>query len=596
MRDFSTSWDQWIYVAVPFFLYLVAVLNLLVWGEHGDETNIVKVFFRRISWSLERLTGHPGWVMSGVLSGLTMLGVAMLGLYWDVAFHIDVGRDKDLFTPSHTMIVLGLGGLVYCAVVAVIFATVDRAPVGWRFSGLRIPRSAVVLAALGTGGVAAFPIDNLWHHAYGIDVTLWSPTHLQLIAGGGLAPIALWLMLREGASEARQRLFGRGISALVLGAVLTGLTAVQGEFDFGVPQFQMSYLPILIAVAAGFSLVLARVGLGPGGALKAVVAFLILRGVVALLVAGALNHTVPRFPLYLASAAVVELAAWGLGTEQRLRLGLVTGALVGTVGVGAEMVWVQVSGWFGTVGTTLAPAALLAVPAAVGAAVVGAALARAVPGGRRVPWAVAALAGVAVALTLAVPLPRNVGRVDVTIRAQPGGPTTDVQVDLRPADAAEGHSLALVAWQGGGRVLSGLREIGPGRYASARPIPVSGRWKSMVSLQRGDEVMAAPVYLPADPEIGAPEVPVLPERREPMVRNTEVYMRESHPGAAWVSTAAYAGVALMVTFWIALFALSSRLTARPHAGPTDGPGAAFEGNGDGDAWSSAQRRLLVSRD
>ncbi len=595
---FSTSWDHWIYVSLPFLLYIVVVLGLLIWGEHGEETNIVKVFFKRISWSLERLTGHPGWVMSGVLSGLTVLGVAMLGLYWDVAFHIDVGRDKELFTPSHTMIVLGLGGLVYCALIAVIFASVDRAPVGWRISGLRIPRSAVALGALGVGGVAAFPLDNLWHEAYGVDVTLWSPTHLQLVGGGALAPIALWLMLREGAPEARPRLFGRGISALVLGAVLTGMSAVQGEFDFGVPQFQLSYLPILIAVAAGFTLVLARVALGPGGALKAVVGFLVLRGVVALLVGGALNHTVPRFPLYLASAVVVELAAWGLGTERRLRLGLVAGALVGTVGVVAELVWVQLSDWFDTATTsaTLPSTALLAVPAAVGAAVVGTALARAVPGGSRVPLAATALAGAVVVVALGMPLPRNVGTVESTIRAQPGSQATDVQVELQPPDAAEGHSLALVSWQGGGRVLSGLREVARGRYVSVRPVPIGGSWKSMLSLQRGDEVMAAPVYLPADPEIGAPEVPVLPERRERMVRNTQVYLRESHAGSAWVSWAAYSGVALVVVAWIALFALASRPAMRREAAPTDGRGAALNGDGLVGAWSGAERRLLASRD
>ncbi|HSH59005.1 MAG TPA: hypothetical protein VK988_05060 [Acidimicrobiales bacterium] len=593
---FSTSWDHWIYVSLPFLLYVVVVLGLLIWGEHGEETNIVKVFFRRISWSLERLTGHPGWVMSGVLSGLTVLGVAMLGLYWDVAFHIDVGRDKELFTPAHTMIVLGLGGLVYCAVIVVIFATVDRAPVGWRLSGLRIPRSAVALAALGACGVAAFPLDHLWHEAYGVDVTLWSPTHLQLVGGGALAPIALWLMLREGAVEARPNLFGRGISALVLGAVLTGMSAVQGEFDFGVPQFQLSYLPILIAVAAGFTLVLARVGLGPGGALKAVVGFLVLRGVVALLVGGALNHTVPRFPLYLASAVVVELAAWGLGTERRLRLGLVAGALVGTVGVVAELLWVQVSDWFDTAtpSATLPPTALLAVPAAIGAAVVGATLARAVPGGSRVPLAVTALAGAVVVVALGVPLPRNVGTVEATILTQPGSPTTDVQVELQPSDAAEGHSMALVSWQGGGRVLSGLREVGPGRYVSARPVPVGGSWKSMLSLYRGDEVMAAPVYLPADPEIGAPEVPLLPERRERMVRNTEVYLRESHAGSAWVSWAAYGGLAVVVASWIVLFGIGSR-PARAEAATAGGPEPTLHGNGHVDAWSSAERRLLARR-
>lgn len=576
--NFRTSWDHWLYVVLPFALYFAIVLCLLVAGGHGDETNVVKMFFKRISWSLERVTGYPGWVMAGVLSGLTVLGVAMVGLYWDVAFHIDVGRDKELFTPSHTMIVLGLGGLVYSAVIAVIFASVDRAPVDWRFSGVRVPRSAFTLAALGVGGVAAFPLDNLWHEAFGVDVTLWSPTHLQLVAGGGLAPIALWLMLREGDPGRRPTMLGRGIAALVLGAVLTGLSAFQGEFDFGVPQFQVSYMPILFAVAAGFTLVLARVGLGPSGAVKAVVSFLVLRGVVALLVGGALNHTVPRFPLYVVGALGVELVAWALGTEQRLRLGLAAGAVVGTVGVAAELAWVQLSGWFGTVDAAIPATALLAVTAAVGAAALGVALARPVPGGTRVPFVAPVVGGLVVLAALAAPLPRNVGEVAATIRLQPGVAVSPVEVEVEPPDAAEGHSLAVVAWQGGGRVLSGLREVAPGRYQSARPVPLGGGWKTMVSLQRNDEVMATPVYLPADPEIEAPEVPAVPERRAQFERNTKVFLREAHPGPAWVSASAYGGLAAVVAVWLALFALcasrAARATITATAAPVPGADAA----------------------
>ncbi|MDP8992917.1 MAG: hypothetical protein M3N31_07715, partial [Actinomycetota bacterium] len=348
-----TSWDHWLYVTVPFVFYVVVVLGLFVAGDYGDERNPVKIFFRCISDSLQRLTGYPGWVMAGVLSGLLVLGVAVVGLYWDVAFRIDAGRDQELFTPSHTMIVLGLGGLVYSAVIAVIYASLERAPGALRLPGLRIPRSAMVLAVLGVGGVVAFPLDDMWHDAYGVDVTLWSPTHLQLVAGGSLAPIALWLMMVEGQPEARSRMLGRGIRALVLGAVLTGMSTFQGEFDFGVPQFQAAYLPILMGLAAGFTLTLARVDLGRGGAVKAVAAFLVLRGVVALLVGGALNHSVPRFPLYIVAALVAEAAAWGLGTDRRMRFALVAGASVGTVGLVAELAWVEVSDWFGTASSTL---------------------------------------------------------------------------------------------------------------------------------------------------------------------------------------------------------------------------------------------------
>ncbi|PLS75443.1 MAG: hypothetical protein CYG61_07160, partial [Actinobacteria bacterium] len=372
---------DWVYVMAPFWLYGIIVLALLALGSNGEATNPVTVFFKRISTSLETATGLPGWSMAGALTGLTFLAVAAMGLYWDVAFHIDNGRDKELFTPSHVMILLGLGGLVWSAGTAVVFASLDRAPVRLRLGPLRLPWSALALAGLGIGGVAAFPLDNLWHEAYGVDVTLWSPTHLQLVAGGGLGPIAVWLMIREGAKEwAGQRsptVLGRVIEVTTFGAILTGLSTFQGEFDFGMPQFQALYLPVLIAVAGAMALTAARVALGRGGALLAVVGFVILRGALALLVGGSLNHTVPRFPLYLAAALAVEAVAFLLGTRRRLRFALVAGAAVGTAGLAGELAWVKLSGWADLAPALLPKAVVFATLAAVAAAVVGTALSQA---------------------------------------------------------------------------------------------------------------------------------------------------------------------------------------------------------------------------
>jgi hypothetical protein len=141
----------------------------------------------------------------------------------------------------------------------------------------------------------------------------------------------------------------------------------------------------------------------------------------------------------------------------------------------------------------------------------------------------------------------------------------DVSVELTPPDAAErADAFGLVSWQGGGRVLAELDSVGPGRYVSSRPVPVDGSWKSMVGLQRGDQVMVAPIYLPADPEIGASAVPALPERQEPFVRNTEVLLREAHDGPTWPAMVAFSSLALVVAGWFALFALAaSRIPTRP---------------------------------
>ncbi len=560
----SSSADQWVYVAAPLFAYGIITLGLAAWGwgEGGGGRNPISTFFRSISFTLHRITGLPGWAMAGSLTGLTSAGIAAVGLYWDVAWHIDHGRDKELFTPSHTMILIGLNGLVFAAAVAALFATLDAGGGSGPGSRLRVPWSAVVLGTLGFGASAAFPLDELWHQAYGVDVTLWSPTHLQLIAGGALSPIAIWLMIREGRREADDEPtgLGRAIEILAFGAILTGLSIVQGEFDFGVPQFQVVYQPILIAVAAGLALVAARTVLGRGGALLAVLVFLVLRGTFTLIVGGALNHTVPRFPLYVVAAVAVEVVAALLGTDRRLRFAAASGVAVASLGVAAELVWIQVSGWASPSTNGLPTAVVLSVAAGVAAAILGAGLVQgAVPSARSGirPIAVAG-AGLALIVVLAIPLPRNVGDVQAVISLDRLDGEATVSVQLDPPSAAQDAALfGIIAWQGGGRVLAELDEVEPGRYVSSRTVPVSGDWKSMVSLQRGDEVMAAPIYLPADPEIGASAVPAQAERRVPFSRNTDILLREGKDGPAWPALASYAGFTLVLGVWLSLFACAA---------------------------------------
>ncbi|HEV3401472.1 MAG TPA: hypothetical protein VG078_06580 [Acidimicrobiales bacterium] len=578
------TWRSWLWLVVPLAIYSVISLGLFAAGRHREPDSFADFFFGQISDSLQRATGFAGWAMAGVLSGLLMLGIAVMGFYWDVAWHYDFGRDRELFTPSHVMILVGLGGLFYSAIVTVIFASVDRAPTRFGVGFLRIPLPAVLLAALGFGGAAAFPLDALWHDAYGVDVTLWSPTHLQLMAGGALATIALWLIVAEVLPSSNPNMLGRGIHALAAGATLTGLTIFQGEFEFGGPQFQAVYLPILIAAAGAFTLVVARLALGRWGAVKAVVAYLVLRVLLGLMVGGALGHTYPRFALYLPIALVVEGAAVWIGTRDRLRFGLVAGALAGSVGLAGEMAWVILSGWGVPVSSLALKAALLSLPAGVAGGVLGAGVGRAfigagggvdAPRGHErsvgVPVGALALAGVVLLGVLAYPLPRRVGDVSGVVALERQGDRAFVEVTLVPPDAAEGAiAFEITSWQGGGTEHTALEEIEPGRYRTEQAVPVTGSWKSLVSLLRGDQVMAAPVYLPADPEIGAPEEPALDRRDITFVRNTKLLLREQHPGPAWPSLLAYSGLAVLIGLWVGLIAFTAT-RVRPGSGDRPGP-------------------------
>lgn len=571
----SWGFDKWLPLIAPLAFYSVCVLALLGFGR-SDDPNILRFFFRQISDSLRRLTGFPGWAMAGVLTGLLFLLIAVMGLYWDVAWHIDFGRDEQLFTPSHVMILTGLGGIMFAAALAVVFATIERAEAGFSLLGLRVPWSALTLGLMGAGAIGAFPLDNLWHEAYGLDITLWSPTHLQLLGGGSLATLAVWLMIGEALPHARPTATGRFVHVMAAGAALAGLSTFQGEFDYGVPQFQLLYLPILIAGAAGFGLVFARLAMGPGGALKAVAFYLALRLGLGLLVSTGFNHTYPRFPLYLASALLVEGVALLVGTERRLRFALAAGGLAGTVGLFGELAWVGAFYGGPSSPALLSKIALLGPLTALAAAVLAAGMARAFSkDDRPVPAAALGLAAVVLLGALAYPLPRDVGEVEAVIRLRQQGDTARVEVQLDPPDAAGGaNAFAISSWQGGGRVTSGLREVGDGRYVSEKMLPVTGRWKTVVALNRGDEVMAAPVYMPADPEIGASAVPAVPERRVSFRRNTDVLLREAHPGPPLPATLAYIGWGGSVALWVAFLALTARTVGRTRAPSPDRAGTA----------------------
>ena len=562
------GWDAWAWLVIPLAIYGLTSLTLFAFGS-TDETNPLKFFFGQIGDTLQRITGYPGWSMAGVLSGLIMLLIVVIGFYWDVAWHIDNGRDQELFTPSHVMILVGLGGLIYAAGIAVLFASLEKAQTAMRWGFLHVPWSAVLLVALGLGGVTAFGFDALWHEAYGVDVTLWSPPHIQLVVSGSLGTIALWLMLAEARPYAEPTLLGRSIHVLTAGTILVGMSTLQGEFDYGVPQFQVLYLPILIMIAAGFTLMAVRRALGPWGAVKVVGVYLVLRAFLAFAIGGVMNHTVPHFPLYLGSALVVEGAFSWLGTRRPVRLALVTGALVGTVGLVTELGWVTLWGFSTSARLPASLAvkiAILGPIAAMAAALVGTALGGAVAKAREtIPAAALAAAGVALLGTLAFPLPRDVGPVTATVRLEQIGSMANVDVTLDPPDAARtATAFAVSSWQGGSEtVLADLKQVEMGRYVSDRPVPITGSWKTMVSLQRGDEVMAVPVYLPADPEIGAPEVPAVPVRTEAFVRNTTILLREVRGGPPGAAIVAYSGLAVVVAIFITLIAITARRIPPP---------------------------------
>jgi len=208
------------------------------------------------------------------------LVIAVSGYYWDVAKHIDTGRDPGPFgTAAHYPILIGLFGVALGGFLAVTLGCDgDEVPTSVRLArGWHAPLGGLLIFLCGACALAGFPLDDVWHTLFGQDVTLWGPTHVLMVGGASVSTLALWVLLVEGrrARPGPQPLTMRLRGPAIAGGFLIGLSALQAEFDYGVPQFQLVFQPILIALAAGIGLTAARIKLGRWGALEAVAFYLV---------------------------------------------------------------------------------------------------------------------------------------------------------------------------------------------------------------------------------------------------------------------------------------------------------------------------------
>lgn len=578
-RGFPAS--QVIPASIATLLGITVVLLLAVRYRRGRLP-----WLDRVGARASHGTGLPAWAMLPVKLAAPSLLVAGFGFYWDVAWHIDRGRDEGPFaTPAHYPIVFGLAGIGIAGLLAVILDRDPEAPIRLPF-GLRCSVGGALMLLCGVVALGGFPLDDLWHTLFGQDVTLWSPTHIQMIGGASLVTLAMWMLVEEGrrrgATDDVQALLPlRSVRGFLLrpdvrtaGAVLIGLSTLQGEYDFGVPQFPPLAHPVLVVLAASIALVAARIVIGPGGAIAAVVSFLVVRGVIALLVGPVLGRSFLHMPLYIGAALCVELLARVRTTERRLSFGMLAGLLIGTVGLATEWAWTQVAmplPWR----AALLPEALLAcvitgVAAGLLGGMVGAALSESTRPRVRAPRFAAAGAIAVLVAVLGAVVPVHTARglsAELTLEDATSGPQRTVWVTaaLSPRDAAGDPAwFHILAWQGGdgtwqsthvGQEIVPLREVRPGVWRSQRPVPVHGEWKSFLRLATDRDMESVPIFLPEDSAIPAAEVPALAHVTRPFVSDHELLQREAVGGSEGLRRTAYLGLGTLGLGWVAAMAL-----------------------------------------
>lgn len=522
---------------------------------------------RRITWlqnlaeKVGRKMNRPPWVALPALLFTSTIICAMFGFIWDVSLHIGKGRDAGpLANPAHYFILIGLFLLFIAGSLAIILPYEKPGPAAVKITRTwYAPVGGILMAGCGLYALIGFPLDDIWHRIFGQDVTLWGPTHLMLIGGAGLSLVATLLLTREGdiAMGADAPVQRRSILAyLACGGLVIGLSVFPVEYDFGVEQFRLVLHPMLIAAAAAMALVTTRLLLGRFATFGAIAFALFIRGVVAFAVSGVLGGPSSWFALYLGSALVVELLGLTPLVNRPLLFGAVAGLGIGSVGMWLESFWIDAvfrnpwpqSMW----GEALA----MSVPVAIGMGMCGALLAIVLTG-QRLPRrpvgigivvATVLVIGGAVANGLHVTVPENASaQITLTDAPSPDGQRlANADVRITPANLIgdDPEWVSILAWQGKldherGLVVDHLEKVGPGHYRSTRPIPVWGTWKTVLRVQDGRTMAAVPVFLPADPGIGAEETPALASTTRDFTEEIKVLQRERNLDVpSWLYSAA----------------------------------------------------------
>ncbi len=513
--------DQ-VFLATGVVTVLSLALGWLLLGHRSGRLSILDTAIERVErnplWG-----GLAGWASVPLFTAMISLMTALFGMYWDISLHIGVGRDEGpLANPAHYPILLGLFGLSASGALACALPRGDQAgPNGVQISrSWRAPLGGVLLLGAGAYALLGFPLDDVWHRIFGQDVTLWGPTHLMLIGGAGLSLIGMALLHEEGRlpttteKPARQwRHYVQG--SAVMGGMLIGLSVFQAEFDFGVPQFRLVLQPLLIAVAAGVTLVAARLWIGPGAAITSVLFYQLIRGGVSVIVGPlVIGELWAAVPLYLAEALCVELAALLL-VRRPLAFGALAGLLIGTVGFAVEFWWTNIVFPLPWTADLVPEGVLMAVVGGVAGGMCGALLALGLQ--RRLPTGGLTrlvFAGSVLAIVVATVNGLWITRPDdLSATISPSTTTSDeekqatatVEFNRVPFAGDDPAWLTITAWQGGGQEglhIDHLRRISDTTYETTEPMPVGGSWKTLIRLQDGRDLSAAAIFMPEDSVLG----------------------------------------------------------------------------------------------
>jgi hypothetical protein len=570
--------DQ-ILVVVAFTTLVYAGLAWVMWRERRGGTTSPSLAGRVCEAVARADGGSPRWFLAPM--AIQVLGAlsGAIGLYWDVSFHISEGRDEGpLANPAHYLIFFGLIGMFLGGALALALAD-GRLPArtlritrSWR-----VPVGPALSTAIALCALAGFPLDDVWHRLFGQDVTEWGPTHIVMIGGTILLPYSMLLTCAETRQIGARSRVRTLLEAIALVIVFIGPVAFLLEYAYGVPQFPLLMDPIVLSIAATMTMMLAMLR-GRAWVVSTWLGFAALQAGLTGLNAWVFDALIPWPPLLLGGAvAAFVLTRWARPT---FAFGLLGGAAVAAVTVGTEFLWAQAvrpMPWpldampYVLFWGTLTGAAVGVVAAWLHARLVEVGDLTVVRRERRPHLAaLVAVVGLTGVIAFNAP-PRNDIEAEARLSFDPVGQTSQgqaasfgrayLEAEVEPRSVVgQAWWFEALAWQGGGMVRAEMKQVEPGVFRSGKPLPLTGSWKTLLRLHLPvHSMVSAPVFLPADPAIPAPEVSAEQGAEREFVTESEILRREERKDVpAWLWATGYT-----VTF--ALFGLVFALIGAAYA-------------------------------
>ncbi|EOZ95573.1 hypothetical protein A33Q_2935 [Indibacter alkaliphilus LW1] len=279
-----------------FFIYDISLLHTFLYKLKKNPIQM-KVTFSTLTLQEEAVKTQsnsatsirqiPTYVYASVFSSLCIV----IGLIWDISWHMSVGRDT-LFSPPHIAIYVG-------AVIAGVFSGIKVLKTS--FWGTTAEKSkAIKFWGIFHGSLGAMfciwgafamltsaPFDDWWHNTYGLDVQILSPPHVLL---------------------------GLGMIMIQFGAMIS-VTALQNRLQKNITENTYGQLQWMYALTAGI--------------LLAMVYVLVSQYFWPFLMHGALMYQIAAltFPLFMISVTFAAPYKWAC-TKMALAYTLIMAAMV----------------------------------------------------------------------------------------------------------------------------------------------------------------------------------------------------------------------------------------------------------------------------